>query len=137
MSTTEEKVQDDSLDRKTLFVRSIPFDVTNEQLSDFFSQFAPVKHAVIVNDNENKSRGFGFVSFTSDDDTLIALQESKKKKLNDRLLRVDIAKRRERKKDDSKSSTPKKNNVAPEKIALQKTARLIVRNLPCMECEEF
>ncbi|AWU78164.1 uncharacterized protein C5L36_0E02280 [Pichia kudriavzevii] len=130
MSTTEEKVQDDSLDRKTLFVRSIPFDITNEQLSDFFSQFAPVKHAVIVNDNENKSRGFGFVSFTSDDDTLIALQESKKKKLNDRLLRVDIAKRRERKKDDSKSSTPKKNNVAPEKIALQKTARLIVRNLP-------
>jgi nucleolar protein 4 len=128
MSDTKKLEHDDSLDRKTLFVRSIPFDVTNDQLSNFFSQFAPVKHAVIVNDNENKSRGFGFVSFTSDDDTLTALQDSKKVKLNDRLLRVDIAKRRERKSD--KLDSKNKNTVAPEQIAVQKTARLIVRNLP-------
>lgn len=129
MSDTNAQNKDDSLDRKTLFVRSIPFAVTNDQLTDFFSQFAPVKHAVIVNDNENKSRGFGFVSFTSDDDTLVALQEAKKTRLNDRLLRVDIAKRRERKSDKSESNE-KKNTVAPEQLAVQKTARLIVRNLP-------
>lgn len=129
MSDTNNQNKDDSLDRKTLFVRSIPFDVTNDQLSNFFSQFAPVKHAVIVNDNESKSRGFGFVSFTSDDDTLVALQEAKKAKLNDRLLRVDIAKRRERKSDKSESME-NKNTIAPEKIAVQKTTRLIVRNLP-------
>jgi nucleolar protein 4 len=127
---TPQAKQDDTLDRKTLFVRSIPFDVTNDKLTDFFSQFAPVKHAVIVNDSENKSRGFGFVSFTSDDDTLLALQEAKKSKLNDRLLRVDIAKRRERKGD--KSATPKTNKPTskPEEVAIKKTARLIIRNLP-------
>lgn len=130
MSEVENKPSDDSLDRKTLFVRAIPLDVTNEQLTDFFSDFAPVKHAVIVNDNENKSRGFGFVSFTSEDDTLTALQAAKKTKLNDRLLRVDIAKRRDRKDKSKTTNEPKKNNVSPEQIAVQKTARLIVRNLP-------
>lgn len=130
MSGKAEEMKDDSLDRKTLFVRSIPFDVTNEELSNFFSQFAPVKHAVIVNDNENKSRGFGFVSFTSDDDTLSALQEAKKSKLKDRLLRVDIAKRRERKSDKGDEKKATKKDVLPEQIAVQKTARLIVRNLP-------
>ena len=52
----------------------------------------PVKHAVIVTDNEKKSRGFGFVSFTLDDDCLTALVESRKTKFKDRLLRVDVAK---------------------------------------------
>lgn len=131
MSQKEEQAKDDSLDRKTLFVRSIPFDVTNDQLSDFFSQFAPVRHAVIVNDKENNSRGFGFVSFTSDDDTLVALQKAKTTKLNDRLLRVDVAKRRDRKSTSTgDESSSKKEDIAPEKIAMQRTARLIVRNLP-------
>ncbi|GMM32344.1 mRNA-binding ribosome biosynthesis protein [Martiniozyma asiatica (nom. inval.)] len=117
-------------DRKSLFVRAIPFDATNDELTDFFSQFAPVKHAVIVNDAEQKSRGFGFVSFTSEEDTLAALAESKKSKFKNRLLRVDVAKRRERK-DKSKGSIPsKKPDVAPERIAMQKTARVIIRNLP-------
>ena len=30
------KNQDDGLDRKTLFVRSIPFEATSEELSEFF-----------------------------------------------------------------------------------------------------
>lgn len=115
---------EDHLDLKTLFVRSIPFDVTSEQLSDFFSQFCPVKHAVVVTDAEKNSRGFGFVSFSLDDDTKTALKEARKTKLNGRLLRVDIAKRRDRKdKDDS--------HVKIEKEAIEKRkARLIIRNLP-------
>lgn len=91
------KNQDDGLDHKTLFIRSIPFDATSEELSEYFSQFVPVKHAVIVTDNEGKSRGFGFVSFTLDEDCLTALVESRKTKFKDRLLRVDVAKRRDRK----------------------------------------
>lgn len=112
------------LDMKTLFVRSIPFDVTSEQLSDFFSQFCPVKHAVVVTDAEKNSRGFGFVSFSLDDDTKTALAQARKTKFNGRLLRVDVAKRRDRKDKDA-------SNVKPEKEAIEKRrARLIIRNLP-------
>ncbi|KAG2732089.1 hypothetical protein G9P44_004506 [Scheffersomyces stipitis] len=120
-------VDEDGLDRKTLFVRSIPFEATSEELSEFFSQFVPVKHAVIVNDENQKSRGFGFVSFTLDDDTLTALVEARKSKFKGRLLRVDIAKRRERKdRNELPSSSPRSSAAPVEK----RRARLIIRNLP-------
>lgn len=119
---------DDSLDRKTLFVRSLPFEATSEELSEYFSQFVPVKHAVVVNDNEGKSRGFGFVSFTLDDDTVTALAESKKNKFKGRSLRVDIAKRRDRK--DKESSTKEETKRLPVSAPEKRRARLIIRNLP-------
>lgn len=114
----------ESLDRRTLFVRSIPLDASNEDLSEYFSQFVPVKHAVIVTDSDKKSRGFGFVSFTLDDDTLTALVEAKKNKFKGRFLRVDIAKRRDRKDGETKSEQPVHEPVEKRK------PRLIVRNLP-------
>ncbi|ODV80884.1 uncharacterized protein CANTADRAFT_46524 [Suhomyces tanzawaensis NRRL Y-17324] len=117
-------VADDGMDRKTLFVRSVPFEATSEELSEFFSQFAPVKHAVIVNDANQKSRGFGFVSFTMDDDTITALAEARKTKFQNRLLRVDIAKRRDRK--DKEQKTPEPVEPPVEK----RRSRLIIRNLP-------
>ena len=117
----------DNLDRRTLFVRSIPLDATSEDLSEFFSHFLPVKHAVIVKDSEQKSRGFGFVSFTLDDDALNALVEAKKQKFKGRLLRVDVAKRRDRKDGGGRSEKP--NKLVSEPVEKRKP-RLIVRNLP-------
>lgn len=116
----------DNLDRRTLFVRSIPLDATSDDLSEYFSKFVPVKHAVIVNDADQKSRGFGFVSFTLDDDTLTALVEAKKHKFKGRLLRVDIAKRRDRK-DGKSTAEPEKPVQEPVE---KRKPRLIVRNLP-------
>lgn len=121
-------LNDDGLDQKTLFVRAIPTDATNEELSEFFSQFCPVKHAVIVNDSEQKSRGFGFVSFTEEEDTLTALVEAKKTKFKGRFLRVDVAKRRERKpRSQDGEEAPSKPKAEPVE---KRRARLIVRNLP-------
>lgn len=125
--TTAKPVIDNTLDRLSLFVRSIPFEATSEELSEFFSQFVPVKHAVIVKDNEGKSRGFGFVSFTMDEDTITALAEARKSKFKGRLLRVDMAKRRDRKDKDSSSSNQEKADIAPVE---KRRARLIIRNLP-------
>lgn len=119
----------DVLDKRTLFVRSIPLDATSDELSEFFSQIVPVKHAVVVTDNEQKSKGFGFVSFTHDDDTLTALVEAKKHKFKGRLLRVDMAKRRDRKdsKKDNDEIKHKRENTEPVE---KRKPRLIVRNLP-------
>lgn len=132
MSQTQSDValpeKSDTLDRKTLFVRSIPLEASNDDLSEYFSQFVPVKHAVIVTDGDKKSRGFGFVSFTMEEDTLTALVEAKKNKFQNRFLRVDIAKRRDRKgkKEEGEEEAPK---VVAEPVEKRK-ARLIIRNLP-------
>lgn len=118
---------DNALDKRTLFVRSIPKDATSDELSEFFSQFVPVKHAVIVTDEEKNSRGFGFVSFPMDEDTLTALVEAKKNKFKGKLLRVDMAKRRDRKNAKSDAEAPSKPKAEP---AEKRKARIIVRNLP-------
>ncbi|OWB71049.1 organic cyclic compound binding protein [[Candida] boidinii] len=134
MSATEETKKDDNLDRKTLFVRSVPFDANDEELTEFFSQFCPVRHGVIVRDNEKNSRGFGFVSFGSEEDALTALKDSKSAKFKNRLLRVDVAKRRDRK-DSSKpnagtDSTEEKPAKKSQEKNVEKSSKIIIRNLP-------
>ncbi|KAG7882709.1 hypothetical protein KL938_003132 [Ogataea parapolymorpha] len=122
---------EDNLDRRTLFVQSIPVEATKEELNEFFSQYAPVRHSVIVTDTEGKSRGFGFVSFVTDEDALSALKETKKAKFKNKLLRVSIAKRRQRKdKKDNQAKPAEDAKFKSQEIALKKSAKLIVRNLP-------
>ncbi|KAG7888349.1 hypothetical protein KL936_003561 [Ogataea polymorpha] len=122
---------EDQLDRRTLFVQSIPVEATKEQLNEFFSQYAPVRHSVIVTNTEGKSRGFGFVSFVTDEDALSALKETKKAKFMNKLLRVSIAKRRQRKDKNDKQAKPVEDaKFKSQEIALKKSAKLIVRNLP-------
>lgn len=120
-----------------LFIRSIPFDVTSSELSDFFSDVAPVKHAVIVTDPEGKSRGFGFVSFVETADADKALVACRKLKLKDRLLKIDFAKPRIRgasKKEEKEKESKEEEIEAPKAFndePLEKRRpRLIVRNLP-------
>ena len=144
-SSNVSKQNDDGLDMKTLFVRSIPQDVTDEQLADFFSNFAPIKHAVVVKDTNKRSRGFGFVSFAVEDDTKEALAKARKTKFNGHILRVDIAKRRDRSKKTSEvveKSTPESSekitgqNNEDEDDAdggdsmLKGKPKLIIRNMP-------
>lgn len=144
-SSNVSKQNDDGLDMKTLFVRSIPQDVTDEQLADFFSNFAPIKHAVVVKDTNKRSRGFGFVSFAVEDDTKEALAKARKTKFNGHILRVDIAKRRDRSKKTSEvveKSTPEssekitgqnnedEDDADGEDSMLKGKPKLIIRNMP-------
>lgn len=130
---------DGNLDLKTLFVRSIPFDATDEEFTNFFSQIAPIKHAVIVKDSSGESRGFGFVSFAAEDDTKQALIQARKTKFKNRPLRIDIAKRRDRSKkdiDQPETATdnidePNPQNEDDDEDSLMKgKPRLIIRNMP-------
>lgn len=129
-----------SKERSELFVRNIPYEATSDELSDFFSNFCPIKHAVIVTDSENNSRGFGFVSFAEADDAKIALEKGRSTKFHDRFLQIDLAEKRERgkkpKTEDGEEATEKDEEAKPEilkkkKIEIEKRRpRLIVRNLP-------
>ncbi|QLL34775.1 hypothetical protein HG536_0H01500 [Torulaspora globosa] len=142
----EETRQDNGLDMKTLFVRSIPADVSDEELSEFFSNFAPIKHAVVVKDAQKKSRGFGFVSFAVEEDTLEALKQARKTKLRNNLLRIDIAKRRDRSKKRDEvapagavEETKSKNDLADEESLLRGKPKIIIRNMPwsCRDADKL
>lgn len=135
--------QDNGLDMKTLFVRLIPSNKTDEDLSGFFSNFAPIKHAVLVKDKNQKSRGFGFVSFAVEDDTMEALKQARKTKFDGHLLKVDIAKRRHRNgKNDisqpqqqaaevnTEEQEPEEQKKDDEESLLKGKPKIIIRNMP-------
>ncbi|KEY67317.1 hypothetical protein S7711_04569 [Stachybotrys chartarum IBT 7711] len=114
--------------RRSLFVRSLPPDVTSESLTDFFSQYFPVKHATVVVDQKTKeSRGFGFVTLADAEDASEAKKALDKKKWNGRNIRIDIAEPRQR----SGAEGQKKPAVAkPARPEFEAPPKLIVRNLP-------
>ncbi len=54
----------DSETRRKIFVGGLDFKLSQEELSQHFSQFGRVSEAIILRDmNTQASRGFGFVSF--------------------------------------------------------------------------
>lgn len=118
---TPPKEKNNKEGRNELFVRSIPSSVTNQELEDFFSDIAPVKHAIVVKNPEtNASKGFGFVSFVSADDAKQALKEASKQKLQGRSLLIEFARPRARKEQDK----------APKVEVERRRPRLIIRNVP-------
>jgi RNA recognition motif-containing protein len=54
---------------KKLFVGSLPYSVTSEQLQELFEKAGKVDNATVITDKfSGKSRGFGFVEMSNDDE---------------------------------------------------------------------
>ncbi|XP_019254531.1 PREDICTED: glycine-rich RNA-binding protein 4, mitochondrial-like [Nicotiana attenuata] len=71
----------------------LSFYTTENGLSQAFSQHGQVIEAKIVMDRvSDKSKGFGFVTYASEDEAEKALQEMNGKPLNGRVIFVDYAK---------------------------------------------
>ena len=59
----------------TLFLRELPRNATSDEIIGFFSEVAPVRHAVAVTEHgSNRGRGFGFVTFTEHSDAIKAMK---------------------------------------------------------------
>ena len=78
---------------KKLFVGNIDWGTTDEQLQELFSQYGDIEEAVIIKDRfSGRSKGFGFVTFTNDEDADKAAEELHEKDFNGRNLVVNEAK---------------------------------------------
>ena len=57
-----------------LFVGSLPYTTTNDDLQQLFAQFGTVASAVVINDRDTgRSKGFGFVEMTNDSEGQAAI----------------------------------------------------------------
>jgi len=78
---------------KKLFVGNIAWTASEDDLRNIFSQHGEVEDLVILKDKfTNRSKGFGFVTFTSDEDAATAISELNAYNLNGRELVVNEAK---------------------------------------------
>jgi len=90
-----------------LFVGNLSWGVDDLQLKEFFSQIGTVVEAVVIRDKyrDNRSKGFGFVTFETEEDAQKAIEELDGKELDGRPINVSVAKPREERPSNGSEST--------------------------------
>ena len=80
---------------KRLYVGNLPFDTTEDQLHEMFSAHGQITQVKLVTDQETgRSRGFGFVEMSTEQEAQIAIDKMNKAKVGDRELTVNEARPR-------------------------------------------
>ena len=80
---------------KRLFVGGLSWGTTDAGLREAFAQFGEVVDAKVISDRETgRSRGFGFVTYNSEEEAQTALQAMNGADLDGRSLRIDLAQER-------------------------------------------
>jgi len=80
-----------------LYVGNLPFNTTNQDLSDIFGEIGAVESSNVIEDRETgRSRGFGFVEMANKEDGERAIAELNGKEVDGRELKVNEAKPQER-----------------------------------------
>ncbi len=79
-----------------LFVGSLAWATNDDSLKEFFSAVGTVTSANVIMDREtNRSKGFGFVEMSSDEEAKKAVDELNGKELDGRAIVVSEARPRE------------------------------------------
>jgi RNA recognition motif-containing protein len=75
-----------------LFVGGLSWNTTDETLSQFFSQVGNVVSATVIKDKfTNRSKGFGFVEMSSDEEAQEAMSKLNGQELDGRAITVNEA----------------------------------------------
>lgn len=81
---------------KKLYVGNLPFSINDESLHQYFSSVGTVETAkVIVDRQTGRSKGYGFVEMSSDEEAQKAIQELNGKDNNGRPITVSEARPQE------------------------------------------
>jgi RNA recognition motif-containing protein len=80
---------------KRLYVGNLPFDTSEDQLHELFSAHGQVVSAKLITDQETgRSRGFGFVEMSTEDEARNAIEKMNKARVGERELTVNEARPR-------------------------------------------
>lgn len=77
---------------KRLYVGGLPYQTTEEELKELFSEYGSVESATIINDKySGRSKGFGFVEMVNDEEAQKAIDSLNGYKLGERNIIVNEA----------------------------------------------
>lgn len=78
---------------KKLYVGNLPYEITEEEITEAFSQFGTATSVKLISDRDTgRMKGFGFVEMESADEAQAVVDELNGKEVFGRTLKVDIAK---------------------------------------------
>ena len=79
-----------------IFVGNLPFTTDDQELRGLFEGFGAVESAKVITDRETgRSRGFGFVEMSNENEARAAIEAMANKELSGRNLTVNEARPRE------------------------------------------
>jgi RNA recognition motif-containing protein len=82
---------------KKLYVGSLPYSVTEDQLRELFAPFGSIDSVRIISDKySGQSKGFGFVEMASDEEAQAAIEGVNGKEIGGRTLVVNEARPEEK-----------------------------------------
>lgn len=77
---------------KKLYVGSLPYETTDDQLKEMFGKAGNVESAKIITDKfSGRSKGFGFVEMSSDEEAQKAIETFNGSKMGERTIIVNEA----------------------------------------------
>ncbi len=78
--------------KTNVFVGNLPYSVTSEELEELFTEAGNVTGAKVIQDRyTNRSRGFGFVEFETEEGAQAAIEKFNGYSLNNRQIVVSEA----------------------------------------------
>ncbi|NIT04355.1 RNA-binding protein [Candidatus Saccharibacteria bacterium] len=74
---------------KKLYVGNLPYSTTDDQLKELFSEAGTVESAVVITDKQSgRSKGFGFVEMSTEDEAKKAVESLDGREVEGRNLKV-------------------------------------------------
>jgi len=84
------------MDNKKLYVGNLPWTLTNDSLRALFTEFGEVTEAIVITDRATaRSKGFGFVTFATEESAIAATKAMHEKEIEGRKIVVNTARPRE------------------------------------------
>ncbi|CEG45791.1 hypothetical protein F443_02669 [Plasmopara halstedii] len=123
----------------TVFVRNLPYGVTQEELEHVFSEIGPVKKIDVIKDkgkrkSEMLTRGFAFVKFAVESDAAAAVVKLNRTNFQGRKMLIDYAMEKGKRR---AASTPVENEQkAQEKEGLNKDEHIATTEKKEIEQEQ-
>jgi RNA recognition motif-containing protein len=82
---------------KKLFIGNLSWNVRDDQLKEAFSSVGTVEEAVVIMDRvKNRSKGFGFVTMSTEEEAQKAVAELNGKEVDGRAINVSEAREERR-----------------------------------------
>lgn len=81
---------------KKLFVGNINWNASKEDLENIFGEFGALEEAILIKDENGRSKGFGFISYVNEEDAKRATAELNGFQIDGRPLFVNEARPQEK-----------------------------------------
>lgn len=77
---------------KKLYIGNLPWSIDDEGLKEAFAAYGTIEDSFVMKDRySGRSKGFGFVTFSSEEEAAAAVEAMNGKELDGRALTVDFA----------------------------------------------